>query len=134
MMNARARQLGMTGTHYGSSSGLNDVSNWSTARDQAILLARALGNPIFARAVGTWHHYVTWPDDGKRRMYENHNKMLESFPGTIGGKTGFTTLASGCLAVAVRRGGHTIVAVVLHSNDIWGDMPKLIKVAFNRSP
>jgi len=134
MMNARAKELGMTGTHYGSSSGLNDATNWSTARDQAIILARALGNPTFAKAVGTWHHTVRWPDDGKSKMYENHDKMLETFAGTIGGKTGFTTLAGGCLAVAVKRGGHTIIGVVLHSNDIWGDMPALIQAAFKRSP
>ena len=134
MMNARAKELGMTGTHYGSSSGLNDATNWSTARDQAIILARALGNPTFAKAVGTWHHTVRWPDDGKSKLYENHDKMLETFAGTIGGKTGFTTLAGGCLAVAVKRGGHTIIGVVLHSNDIWGDMPALIEAAFKRSP
>ena len=133
MMNARARQLGLTDTHYASSSGLNDATNWSTARDQAILLARALGNPTFAQAVGTWHHTVRWPDTGKMKMYENHNKMLESFPGTIGGKTGFTTLAGGCLAVAVKRGGRTIVAVLLHTNDIWADMPRLVDAAFKRA-
>ena len=134
MMNRRARELGMKDTRYGSSSGLNDATNWSSARDQAIVLSRALTNPVFARAVGTWHHYVRWPDDGKTKLYENHNKMLQTYPGTIGGKTGFTTLASGCLAVAVRRGGHTIIGVVLHSNDIWGDMPRLINAAFKRSP
>ena len=133
-MNKRARELGLTDTHYGSSSGLNDTDNWSTARDQAIILARALGNPVFAKAVGTWHHSVIWPDTGKSKLYENHNKMLDWFPGTIGGKTGYTTLASGCLAVAVRRHGHTIIGVVLHSNAIWDDMPRLIRAAFKRSP
>ena len=133
MMNARAKELGLTDTHYGSSSGLNDATNWSSARDQAILLARALGNPTFAQAVGTWHHTVRWPDTGKMKMYENHDKMLETFPGTIGGKTGFTTLAGGCLAVAVKRGGRLIVAVVLHTNDIWTDMPRLVEAAFKRA-
>jgi D-alanyl-D-alanine carboxypeptidase len=133
MMNKRARELGLTATRYGSSSGLNDATNWSTARDQAILLARALGNPTFAQAVGTWRHTVRWPDTGKSRTYENHNKMLKTYPGTIGGKTGFTTLAGGCLAVAVKKGGRTIVAVVLHTNDVWADMPRLVDAAFKRA-
>ena len=132
-MNRRGKQLGLTGTQYASSSGLNDATNLSTARDQAILLARALENPTFARAVRTWRHTVRWNDTGGKRTYENHNKMLQTFAGTIGGKTGFTTLAGGCLAVAVRRGGRTIVGVVLGSNDIWGDMPKLITAAFKRT-
>lgn len=132
-MNRRGKQLGMTGTQYASSSGLNDATNWSTARDQAILLARALENPTFARAVGTWRHTVRWNDTGGKRTYENHNKMLQTYAGTLGGKTGFTTLAGGCLAVAVRRGGRTIVGVILHSNDIWVDMPRLISAAFKRT-
>lgn len=134
MMNRRAKQLGLTDTQYASSSGLNDATNWSTARDQAIMLARALENPTFAKASGTWRHTVRWNDTGGKRTYENHNKMLQNYRGTIAGKTGFTTLAGGCLAVAVRRGGHTIVGVILNTNDIWGDMPKLMDAAFKRSP
>ena len=133
MMNMRAKALGLTDTRYASSSGLNDATNYSTARDQSIMLARALENPTFAKAVGTWRHVVRWNDTGGTHTYENHNKMLQTFPGTIGGKTGFTTMAGGCLAVAVRRGGRTIIGVVLHSNDIWGDMPKLIDAAFKRA-
>ena len=132
-MNRRGKQLGLTSTQYASSSGLNDATNLSTARDQAILLARALENPTFARAVRTWRHTVRWNDTGGKRTYENHNKMLQTFRGTIGGKTGFTTLAGGCLAVAVRRGDRTIVGVVLGTNDIWGDMPALINAAFKRT-
>ena len=98
------------------------------------MLARALENPTFAKASGTWRHTVRWNDTGGKRTYENHNDMLQTYRGTIGGKTGFTTLAGGCLAVAVRRGGHTIVGVILNTNDIWGDMPKLIDAAFKRSP
>ena len=134
MMNRRAKELGMTDTRYASSSGLNDATNSSTARDQAIMLARALENPLFAKASGTWRHTVRWNDTGGKRTYENHNKMLQTYRGTIGGKTGFTTLAGGCLAVAVRRGGHTIIGVILNTNDIWGDMPKLMDAAFKRSP
>lgn len=133
IMNRRAKQLGLTSTHYGSASGLNDSTNSSTARDQSIMLARALENPTFAKAVRTWRHVVRWNDTGGTHTYENHDKMLKTFPGTIGGKTGFTTLAGGCLAVAVRRGGRTIVGVILHSNDIWDDMPRLINAAFKRA-
>ena len=133
MMNKRAKELGLTRTKYGSASGLNDVANYSTALDQAIMLARALENPTFAKTVDTWQHTVHWADTGGTHTYTNHDKMLTTFPGTIGGKTGFTTLAGGCLAVAVRRGGRTMVGVVLHSNDIWGDMPKLIDAAFKRA-
>lgn len=132
MMNKRAKELGLTRTNYASSSGLNDAENWSTARDQAIMLARAMENPTFAKVVGTREHAVRWPDDAKRRVYDNHNDMLATYPGTFGGKTGFTTAAGGCLAVIVKRGGRTMVGVVLGTNDIWGDTPRLMDAAFAR--
>ena len=132
MMNKRAKELGLTRTNYASSSGLNDAENWSTARDQAIMLARAMENPTFAKVVGTREHAVRWPDDAKRRVYENHNDMLATYPGTFGGKTGFTTAAGGCLAVIVKRGGRTLVGVVLGTNDIWGDMARLMDAGFQR--
>jgi len=132
MMNRRAKELGLTRTNYASSSGLNDVENWSTARDQAIMLARAMENPTFAKISGTREHAVRWPDDGQRRVYENHNDMLITYRGTLGGKTGFTTAAGGCLSVIVKRGGRTMVGVVLGTNDIWGDMPRLMDAAFRR--
>lgn len=133
MMNKRAKELGLTRTNYASSSGLNDAENWSTARDQAIMLARAMENPTFAKVVGTREHAVRWPDDGKRRVYDNHNDMLATYPGTFGGKTGFTTAAGGCLAVIVKRGGRTMVGVVLGTNDIWGDMARLMDAGFQRA-
>ncbi len=133
MMNKRAKELGLTRTNYASSSGLNDVENWSTARDQAIMLARAMENPRFAKISGTRTHAVRWPDDGSRRVYENHNDMLVTYPGTFGGKTGFTTAAGGCLSVIVKRGGRTMVGVVLGTNDIWADMPRLMDAAFARA-
>ncbi len=133
LMNKRARQLGMTNTRYASSSGLNDNTNYSTARDQAIMLARALENPIFAKATGTWKHTVRWADTGGTRTYTNHNKMLQTYRGTIGGKTGYTTIAGNSLAVAVKRGGRTMIGVILDSNDLWGDMPRLMDAAFKRT-
>ena len=132
MMNKRARELGMTRTHYASASGLNDAGNFSTARDQAIMLAQALKNPTFAQVTGTWRYSVAWPDDTTTHIYENHNKMLKTFPGTIGGKTGFTTRAGLCLAVAVERNGRLMIAIILNSKDIWTEMPKLVNAAFLR--
>ncbi len=134
MMTERGRELGMTDTNYESASGLNDASNWSTARDQAIMLARAIEVPEFVEVSGKRSHTVRWPDDGTQRTYENHNDMLVTYPGTIAGKTGFTTIAGGCLAVAVRRGDRTIVGVVLNTTDIWGDMARLMDAAFATKP
>lgn len=127
-MTERARELGMRDTTYRSASGLNDVSNLSTAYDQALLGRAALRNPVLATIVDTKRKRFP----AYRRTYVNHNKMLFSYPGTHGIKTGWTTRAGGCLAVAVERGGHTVIAVVLGSDDIWSDMPRLVERAFRQ--
>lgn len=126
LMTARARSLGMRDTIYRSASGLNDVTNLSTAYDQAILARFALRNPLLARIVRTGRK--AFPAYG--RVYVNHNRMLSWYPGTIGLKTGWTTAAGGCLAVAVERDGRTVIAVILDSDDIWSDMPRLVNRAF----
>jgi D-alanyl-D-alanine carboxypeptidase len=129
-MNARARGLGMTDTRYRSPSGLNDDANWSSARDQAVLARTALDNPLFAKVVQTRRKTVDWPAPTYEKIWVNHNELLSSFAGTYGVKTGFTDAAGNCLAAAVRRNGHSVIAIVLGSESIYYDMPRLVDRAF----
>ena len=132
LANARAQQLGMTSTTYSSASGLDDANNLSTALDQAILARAALQNPTFATMVATRSHWTRWAAPTRAKLWVNHNKMLATTPGTYGVKTGWTTRAGGCLISAVRRGGRSVIGVVLGSPSIWSDMQALLTVAFNR--
>lgn len=132
LMNARARRLEMTDTVYTSASGLDDETNLSSARDQAIVTRAALANPLFASIVRTPRRLVDWPPPTYRKEWINHNRMLRTYPGTYGVKTGYTSVAGGCLVVAVRRDGHDVIAVVLGSKNIWADMPRLVDAAFAR--
>jgi D-alanyl-D-alanine carboxypeptidase len=132
-MNLRAEELGLTETRYASASGLEDLRNTSTALDQAVLLREALDNPTFAKIAGTWSIRIPWEAPTVAKVYRNHNKMLRTYAGTIAGKTGWTTKAKGCLAVAVERNGHRVIAVVLGADDIWHDMPILVDAALSRA-
>ena len=129
-MNERARALGMNDTTYASASGLDDTRNLSTALDQAMLARAALTNPTFAKIVSTQRTVVRWAAPTIAKEWINHNKMLVTYRGTYGVKTGWTTRAGGCLAVAVRRGDRSVIAVLLHSKGIWDDMPRLVDAAF----
>jgi D-alanyl-D-alanine carboxypeptidase (penicillin-binding protein 5/6) len=133
-MNARAQVLGLTDTTYASASGLDDERNLSTALDQARLARVALRNPLFAKIVATERKRVRWAAPTHAKLWVNHNRMLSSYSGTYGVKTGWTTKAGGCLAVAVRRGGRDVVAVVLGSHGIWHDMPLVLEKAFASPP
>ena len=132
-MNARAAELGMEHTTYASGSGLEDEANLSTAADQAILARVALENPTFAKIVRTVRRMVDWPPPTYAKEWVNHNRMLATYEGTYGVKTGYTRKAGGCLVVAVRRDGHDVIAVVLGSQNVWRDMPLLVDEALARA-
>jgi D-alanyl-D-alanine carboxypeptidase len=131
-MNERAKELGMTATVYASASGLEDDENVSSAFDQALLARFALENRTFARIVGTRRKVVKWPPPTYAKEWINHNRMLVTYEGAYGVKTGYTSKAGGCLIVAARRNGHDVIGVVLGSKNIWRDMPILLDAAFER--
>jgi serine-type D-Ala-D-Ala carboxypeptidase (penicillin-binding protein 5/6) len=113
LMNARARALGLRSTHYSNASGIVDAGNHSSAWDVAALSLRVLRRPLLARLVAT----KAYPA-GPTTSYVNRNRLLWTYTGAIGLKTGQTTAAGNCIAVAARRGGRTLVAVLL---DVRGD-------------
>jgi D-alanyl-D-alanine carboxypeptidase len=134
LMNDAADDLGMDDTIYASANGLDDTHNTSSANDQAIMAWYALGDRTFARVVSTKVKRVPWAPPIHMKEYRNHNRMLFTYKGTYGAKTGFTTAAGACLVVAVRRGNKNVLGVLLGSKDIWGDMPRLIDATLNKVP
>ena len=134
LMNEAAGDLGMADTRYASANGLDDRANRSSANDQAIVAWYALGNPTFRKVVSTRVKRVPWAAPVHLKEYRNHNRMLFSYAGTYGVKTGFTTAAGACLVVSVRRGNRNVLGVVLGSKDIWTDMPRLLDATLNAVP
>jgi D-alanyl-D-alanine carboxypeptidase (penicillin-binding protein 5/6) len=95
-MNAQARALGMTGTTYTDPSGLA-ASTVSTARDQLILVRKAMATPAFAGIVAMPSAVI--PVAGTVRNF-NHRVGTD---GIVGIKTGSDTAAQGCWAFAIQR-------------------------------
>ncbi|MBN9000452.1 MAG: D-alanyl-D-alanine carboxypeptidase, partial [Rhizobiales bacterium] len=125
MMNAEAARLGMSSTHFVNPNGLPGPGQATTARDLAVL-ARALWTefpqerPIYQ---------ITAIRAGKK-VLKSANSLLERYRGTLGMKTGFIC-SSGFNVVAVaKRGGRTLVAVVLGS-DTAKDRAELTARLFN---
>lgn len=111
LMNRTAAGIGMTHTHYADASGLSSQTQ-SSAIDLTRLAARALTIPAFARTVHTRTASVPmW------NQVTNLNRLLWTYPGALGVKTGYTNQAGNCLVFAARRnvGGQdvTIVAALL---------------------
>ncbi len=123
-MNQRAQELGMTGTHFANPNGLHDPNHYSTARDIYRVCKEAMGHSIFREIVGTGQYQVPATNlTAPRTLYTTNGLLARySYPGyvysgTIGIKTGNTGEAGHCLASAVTRKNHTLVAVVLGAGE-----------------
>jgi D-alanyl-D-alanine carboxypeptidase len=117
-MNARAAAMGLTCTRYSSPSGFYDAGNHSCAADLAVQARAVLDEPRLARIVRRRQAVLPFPIKGGKLYLYNHNPLLRMrYPGTLGIKTGFTDAAGRCLVAAVRRDGHRLGVVLLHSPD-----------------
>ncbi|MFJ6697352.1 D-alanyl-D-alanine carboxypeptidase family protein [Streptomyces sp. NPDC091272] len=119
-MNATAKSLGMTNTKFDSFDGISNGSNYSTPRDLSKLASKALKNNNFRAIVKTRSttQRVTTKSGGYRNMaWTNTNKLLGSYSGAIGVKTGSGTQAKYCLVFAATRGNRTVVGAVLASSN-----------------
>ena len=119
-MNARAQELGMTGTHFCNANGLHDPDHYTTARDISIMAREAMDHAPFREIVSTGRYTVPATNLSEERKILNTNGLLApykfygyTYSGTIGIKTGSSGEAGYCLASAVQRKGTTLLAVVL---------------------
>lgn len=110
MMNAKAQALGMRDTLYTDPNGLDDVGQYSSAYDVA-LLSRYLvtADPDVLQYTRTWEHRLR----GNKLWLVNRNKLLTRLPGVDGLKTGYTSRAGFCLSATAQRGSTRLIAVVL---------------------
>ena len=129
-MNAKAKELNMINTNFTNVSGFEDKDHYSTSLDLARLSAYALKNPIFAKIVATPEITIVDANAGQSKKLKNLNKLLGSTLGATGIKTGWTEDAGECLVASAKRNGHTIISVILHSDDRFGESEKLLKWAF----
>lgn len=111
LMTEEARRLGMRRTVFRNASGLPDRLQVSTARDLAIL-ARAL----IKRFPQHYDYFATREFSFRGDVHRNHNRLLESYPGVDGLKTGFTIASGFNLAASAVRDGRRLIVVVMGGN------------------
>jgi D-alanyl-D-alanine carboxypeptidase len=104
--------------------------NLLSARDIAIIARAALAQPVVAAAVGTDIYTFTGPDGTHHRLLNHIHSFLENYPGAIGLKPGYTQKAGSGLALAARRGGRTLIAVVLDAPDVYASAEGLLDRGF----
>jgi len=136
-MNAEARLLGATNTHFVNPNGLPAANHYTTARDLATMFAHAVQNPVFETIVSTKTASVR-PAEGSARWIalRNHNRLLGNYRIQVIGKTGWTRAAKKCFVGAARADGREISVAVLGSTDVWGDLKRLLEygIGVNGAP
>jgi D-alanyl-D-alanine carboxypeptidase (penicillin-binding protein 5/6) len=113
MMNERAAQLGMTGTHFTNCHGLDDPQHYTTARDVAIMSRTLLEHKDIRTYTTIWIDALR---DGTFQL-ANTNRLVRYYDGTTGLKTGTTSKAGSCIAASAERDGMELIAVVLHADN-----------------
>ncbi len=111
MMNDRAKELGLENSNFENSTGLDDTvtNHYSCAYDIAVIATEVMKHDIVKNYTSIWLDYLR---DGKTEL-NNTNKLVNTYNGITGLKTGTTSNAGFCLCATAERDGMNLVAVVL---------------------
>lgn len=131
LMNTKAAKLGLCNTHFDNPHGLPSESHYTSAEDFARLTVYALDNPTFHQIVSSKSHTVRF-QSGKEVCIVNHNRLLNSYEGANGVKTGYTKASGRCLVSSATRNGVTLVAVTLNAHDDWNDHKTMLDYGFSK--
>ncbi|MGE5653283.1 MAG: D-alanyl-D-alanine carboxypeptidase family protein [Bacillota bacterium] len=129
-MNERAIELGALDTYFVNPHGQTSPIHKSTAKDLAIIARAALADPLISEIVATRETIVTWEKPAKELKVNNTNRLLSSYEGADGVKTGTTTAAGDCLVASATREGRQLMTVVLHSDSRYSDSVRLLDFGF----
>lgn len=108
-MNARAAELGMADTTFKNCNGLDEDGHLTSAYDVAVMSRALMEHEKIFDYTLIWIDYVR----GGQTQLVNTNKLVRSYNGIKGLKTGTTSAAGSCISAAAERNGMTLIGVVL---------------------
>ena len=129
MMNARAKELGMADTVFKNCNGLDEEGHLTSAHDVAVMSRELI------RHEKIFDYTTIWIDEvrGGQTQLVNTNKLIKTYPGITGLKTGTTSAAGSCISATAERGGLKLIAVVLgcpSTKDRFADAAALLDYGF----
>ena len=138
-MNARAAELGMANTHFVDCCGLTDSKeHYTSAKDVALMSRELLRKfPQVVEYSDIWMEDITHvtAKGSSRFTLTNTNKLLRSYDGCDGLKTGSTSYAKYCLSATARKDGIRLISVVMTAPDSktrFAEAGKLLNYGFSR--
>lgn len=115
-MNKLALSLNLKDTNFVNCTGLPAENHYSSAKDIAEIYKQICNNEIYKKYSKVWLDEFVHPS-GRRTKLTNTNKLIKTYEGIEGGKTGFTNAARFCLTASARRGNIRLIGVVIGAND-----------------
>ena len=106
-MNRRALSIGMRSTHFRNASGLHHPRQITTARDMV-----RMAQYMIQRYPQFYHYFSTREFTYRGKTYRNHNRLMESYPGMDGLKTGYIGASGFNLVASAKRNNRRIIGVV----------------------
>ncbi len=133
LMNAKAREMGLTCTHFSTESGVIDRDNYSCTKDLAALAHAVLEQRLLAKIVATRSASLPFPiKSGKLYLYNNNPLLLSRYRGADGVKTGYTQASGQCLVATAKRGRTWLGVVLLHSGDAADQAQQILDAGFKK--
>ncbi|MDD6050250.1 MAG: D-alanyl-D-alanine carboxypeptidase [Clostridiales bacterium] len=132
MMTARAAELGCKHTVFLTPHGLPCDGHYTTAHDLALIARQAMTHPEFREIVATSRATIPWEGRSYDRVLHNKNRLLTTYEGATGIKTGYTKKAGRCLVFSAERDGMRIIGVVLNCWNWFNEAARLMDTAFER--
>ena len=113
MMNRRAQSLDAD-AHFVNPHGLDADGHKISALGLARVMREAMKNPEFRAITATQRKVIPWEGNEYSRVLDNKNKLLKTYEGATGGKTGYTGKAGRCLVFSAERDGLSLIGAVLN--------------------
>lgn len=112
MMNERAKELGLTNTHFVNPHGLDAEGHYSSARDMSVMARELVKHEKILEFTSIYEDYLKKPD-GSSTWLVNTNRLVRFYNGVDGLKTGFTTTAGYCITTTAKKGDMRLISVVM---------------------
>ncbi len=133
-MNEKAKQLGMTNTHFVNPNGLPADNHYTTAHDIALMSKELMKYEQITKYTGAYQDYLR-KDTDRPFWLVNTNKLVRFYDGVDGLKTGYTREAKFCLAATAKKDNFRVIAVVLGEPDTKtrnAEVGKMLDYAFSQ--
>ena len=130
-MNAHAAALGADAV-FVNPHGLPADGHAASAHAMTLIARAAMRLPLFREIVSTRRATIPWVGNDYARVLTNKNRLLESYPGATGVKTGFTKAAGRCLVFSAQRDGMELIGCVLNCPDWFGEAERMLDYGFER--